>query len=71
MKIRGGHRFGFIRQIRNRRLDASWAFVKSQVVSTGAYEIVNLPNAGPFYIISEADAVGKNLISYKEVISLQ
>ena len=51
--------------------DASWVFVKSEAVSTGAYEISNLPNAGPFYVISEADASGKNLISYKSVVPTQ
>lgn len=51
--------------------DSSWVFVKSEAVSGGAYEIVNLPNAGPFYVISEADNSGKNLISYKSVVPAQ
>jgi hypothetical protein len=51
--------------------DSSWVFVRAVAVSGGAYEVVNLPNAGPFYVVSEADTDGKNLISYKSVIPKQ
>jgi len=48
--------------------DSSWVFITSEAVSGGAYEITNLPSAGPFYIISEADTASKNLISYKNIV---
>jgi len=51
--------------------NSSWVFVTSEVVSAGAYEISNLPNAGPFYVISESDTSGRNLISYKAIVPTQ
>ena len=51
--------------------NSRWVFVSSEAVSTGAYEISNLPNAGPFYVISEADAAGKNSIIYNGVVPTQ
>ena len=48
--------------------DSSWTFVKSESVSSGAYQVTNLPNEGPFYVIAEADTAGKNLISYKSIV---
>jgi hypothetical protein len=51
--------------------DGSWVFVKSQAVSTGAYEISNLPNAGPFNLVAEPDAISSNNITYRDVVPAQ
>jgi len=51
--------------------DSSWGFVKTHAATTGSYEISNLPNAGPFYVIADPTASGTNIAGYKGVVPTQ
>jgi hypothetical protein len=51
--------------------DSSWVFVKTQAVSAGSYQISNLPNAGPFFVIADPGAAETNLLGYKGVVPTQ
>lgn len=51
--------------------DTSWNHIKSEAVSAGAYEISNLPSAGPFNLVADPDSGSSNIISYKGVTPSQ
>jgi hypothetical protein len=51
--------------------DASWNFVKSEAVTAGSYQVSNLPNAGPFFVIAESSDGSKNAEIYKGVVPTQ
>ena len=51
--------------------DSSWGFIKSQAASAGSYQISNLPNPGPFFVIADPDGAERNILGYKGVIPTQ
>jgi len=51
--------------------DSSWGFIKSQAASAGSYQISNLPNPGPFFVIADPDGAARNILGYKGVIPTQ